>query len=527
LPVWWLCPITFPERENPDSRGFRIEGCRGSGVTYRLQITLLFFFLLILLLPGIVGKAVARDGVFTFWPLIDYRYSTSDDFYSWKFLGPFLKYENYGAVRQRALRPFYFRTDNLEDDSWQRELLYPVYKKRVSPVDESLNVLILWDKYTLFEKNRPEQVIYSRFTLFPLIFSGQTRGGEKYFAFFPFGGTIKNRFQRDEIQFFLFPFYSRTRRGGTTTHNILWPIYADIEGKNESGTKIWPLWGASEKKGVYRKRFFLWPFFFSQDLKLDSDAPEKIRAFFPFYVSEKSSKRSLTHIIWPFFSHIQDFEKDYDEWNFPWPLWRKTKGEHKRSVKFLPFFADERVGNFHKRWFLWPFYKIEENIGADYSIRRQRVLFFLYSALEEKYVREPAKNKKRIAFWPIFSYEKKDRDTHFFVFALVEPFFPENGAINRIWGPLWRIYQYRYDEKNDIEVASFLWNLYWKERRGKDLVWEFFPLIRYRKEAGRKKVEFLKGLFRYSSTDEAKSIGFLYLPWNISWKKASLNSVEE
>ncbi|MBN2427768.1 MAG: hypothetical protein JXK94_05485 [Deltaproteobacteria bacterium] len=487
-------------------------------MTYRIIKALPSFFIFILLLT-VPSGATAGDGVFTFWPLVDYRYSSQDNFYSWKFLGPFFKYEKNGSLRQRAFRPFYYRTDHLDTGSFQREILFPVSTKRTTASDESFHVLNLWNRYKLFNEGKPDEVNYHTFSIFPLIFFGQTREDERYFAFFPFGGTIKNRFQRDEINFFLFPLYGKTERNGTTTRNILWPIYAAIEGDNESGTKIWPLWGASEKKGVYKKRFFLWPLFFRYDLNLDSEAPEKVRAFLPFYVRSTSTNHSSTHILWPFFSHIQDREKGYEEWNYPWPLFRKTEGQHKQSTKYLPFYADERVGEFNKRWFLWPLYKVEEVEAPDYSLHRDRVLFFLYSNFEENHLSQPEKNKKRIAFWPFFTYEKKHAITDFFFLSLAEPFFPENEAIGRIWGPLWRIYQHRYDGNRDIEVSSFLWNLYWKERHGTDLAWELFPLFNYRNEQGHKKMKLLKGLFSYSSEAREKSLGFLYLPWKLSWKK--------
>ena len=393
----------------------------------------------------------------------------------------------------------------------------PFRKKKSTTTDDSFHVFNLWNNYKLFDENEPEEVHYHTFSLFPLIFYGKKGEEDSYFAFFPFGGTIKDRFKRDEINFFLFPLYGRTERNGTTIRNFLWPIYADIKGENESGTKVWPLWGASAKSGVYKKQFFLWPVFFKYDLKLDTENPEKVRAFFPFYLSSTSPKRSSSHVLWPFFSHISDQEKGYEEWNYPWPLFRTVKGENRKSTKYLPFYAEEKSGEFRKRWFLWPIYKIEEANSEDYSRRRDRVLFFLYSNLKEKHLQEPWRDKKRIAFWPFFTYEKKQGVADFFLFSLAEPFFSENQAVARIWGPLWRVYQHRYDENRDIEVSSLLWNLYWKERHAEDLAWELFPLVHYRRENGQKDLKILKGLFRYRTTSEEIKVSFLFLPWGFSW----------
>jgi hypothetical protein len=486
-------------------------------VKFRFQNPFPTIFFALFLCFLISSGAFADDGVFTLWPLVDYRYSSEAEFYSWKFLGPLIKYEKNGVIRQRAFRPFYYRTDNTEKDSYIREVLYPISKKKSTPSDESFHTLNLLNNYKIFSENDEKDVEYHTFTLFPLIFYGNDQDDGSYFAFFPLGGKVKNRFQRDEINFFLFPLYGKTERDGTTIRNYLWPIYADIEGENESGTKVWPLWGASEKTGVYKKQFFLWPFFFNYDLKLDTESPEKMRAFFPFWVRSTSPKESSTYVLWPFFSHVRNEEKGYEEWNYPWPLFRTTRGEYKQSKKYLPFYADEKTGDYRKRWFLWPVYKIEEVSSSDYQRRRDRILFFLFSNMEEKHQFEPVRNKKRIAFWPFFTYEKKRGVSDFFFLSLAEPFFPENEAIGRIWGPLWRVYQHRYDENRDVEVSSFLWNLYWKERHRKDLAWELFPLVRYQREDGHTDLKLLKGLLRYRSTSEKKSLSFFFLPWGINW----------
>jgi hypothetical protein len=98
--------------------------------------------------------------------------------------------------------------------------------------------------------------------------------------------------------------------------------------------------------------------------------------------------------------------------------------------------------------------------------------------------------------------------------ALLEPFFPGNEQIERNWSPLWRIYQRRWDRSGN-EASTFLWNLYWKERRGDDLLFELFPVIYYRDEESRQRFELalLKGFYRYKkSSDQACSYLF-YLPW--------------
>ena len=321
-----------------------------------------------------------------------------------------------------------------------------------------------------------------------------------------------------KLIFFLFPLYGRTELNGTTIRNFLWPIYADIKGENESGTKVWPLWGSSEKTGIYKKRFFLWPLFFKYDLKLDSENPEQFRTFFPFYVTSSSPKRSSAYFLWPFFGHVRDQEKGYEEWNYPWPLFRKVVGEDKKSSKYLPFYADEKGGEFRKRWFLWPIYKIEEVNASDYSRRRDRVLFFLVLQSGGKTPLGTLEKRRKELLSGRFSPMKKSRALRiFFSSPWPSPFFQKTRELPAYGDPCGGFIKHRYDEKRDIEISSFLWNFYWKERHAEDLAWEIFPLVRYRQEKGEKDFKLLKGLFRYSTSPQGKKVNFLFLPWGFSW----------
>lgn len=478
----------------------------GAGRQYALAV-----LTALLLLPAAAfGQG---GGVFTLWPLVDYRHSDEVGYSSLNLLGPLVNLEKKGPEREFGLRPLYFRADAGDGTSYS-EFLYPVGTAK-SGAEHSL-----WQGIHLLEYDfgAREQGCKNEFMLFPFVFYGErTEERDGYFALFPFGGRILEKFGRDEIRFTLFPLYSRTRKEATTVSNVLWPVFATIRGEQESGWKVWPLVGSSHKEGVYRKRFWLWPIFFRYDLRLDTDNPSRRRAVFPLYVREESPQRSSRTYLWPFFSHVEDRRRDYEEWNFPWPLFRVASGTHKESRKFLPFYADERVGDYRKRWFLWPIYKIESTDSESLLQRRHRVLYFLYSDLEETVPAGGAPRKKRVAFWPLFTYERLKGVSRFHLFSLLEPFFPESESVERNWAPLWRLYQRKWDLHGN-EISTLLWNLYWKERRGPDLAAELFPLFSYRREAGRG-VDFrlFKGLFRYRAGAGGKRVNLLYLPWGIRW----------
>ena len=485
----------------------------------KFRLFLIFLRTWPLALAALLVFPVAACGeeadISTFWPVFDYRRSPAADYTSLNLLGPLFKYERKGAERALALRPFYYRGWDPVEGVGFSEILYPVGSNKWSPEVESFQGLRLLQS----DFGQPEMGSRNEFMLFPFLFYGETKEHERYFALFPFGGKILDKLGRDEIRFTLFPLYSRTRKGGTTVTNYLWPVFSRTEGEAERGLKFWPLFGSAEKDGVYSKRFFLWPIFFREDMRLDSDNPEHRRAAFPFYVRQKSSAASATTVLWPFFSYRHDRTKESEEWNLPWPLVRYSRGAYRTGGKFLPFYADERIGESRKRWVLWPLYKIEDLHTGMIERRRHRMLYFLFSHLQEEKL-QTGDRLKRVALWPLFTYEAKNGVASFRTLSLLEPFFPDNDSFRRNWAPLWHVYQSKRDGQGN-EISSLLWNLYWKERQGEDLALELFPLFSYRRE-GQEAKEFrlLKGLVRYRADAGGARVGLLYLPWDFSWGSA-------
>ncbi|MBE0599235.1 MAG: hypothetical protein IH614_18485 [Desulfuromonadales bacterium] len=463
----------------------------------------------IFLLTPVAGYGEGR--VFTLWPAIDYRASTEVDYTSLRLLGPFFKYERKGTEREVGLRPLVSYAWDRRSEVAYGEFLYPVGSRKRSRGASSFQALRLLQS----DFGQRELGSDNEFMLFPFIFYGESAERGRYFALFPIGGKLHDKFGRDEIRFALFPLYGRTTRGTTTVTNLLWPIFARTEGEEEHGLKFWPLFGASEKEGVYRRQFFLWPIFFADDLRLDTDNPLRRRSAFPFYLQEESPAASSRTVLWPFFSYRHHRAQDYEEWNFPWPLFRVTRGSERQGERFLPLWADERAGSNRKRWFLWPAYRIEELQTEMIERRRDRLFFFLFSTLQEKKIGVP-EPLRRTSLWPLFTWEEKGGVTHFHTLSLLEPFFPENEGIQRNWSPLWRLYQRRYDRHGN-EISSFLWNLYWKERRGADLAYELFPLVRFQRESGERELQLLKGILRLRQGENGGEARLFYLPWGITW----------
>lgn len=485
-------------------------------MTRSLRLLLLGLSTWIILLPS-AGWG-AEPTVVTLWPLLDYRHAEDRGYTNINLFGPLLKFERTPKEIRFGLRPLLFQTAARDDSRYSGELLYPVATWDGDDSSSRAEVIhwLNWGSYP-HDTEREHS-----FTLFPFVFYQTSQNGRGSQALFPLAGRLEGVLGRKEIRFFLFPLYSRTLRHETKTTNILWPIFARVQGPGgESGWKFWPLAGWADKPGDYRKRFFLWPFWTRNELELSGSNPTVQHSIFPFWSSESSPDMQRESVLWPFFNHTDDSRLDYEQWEFPWPLLSLTRGETIYGLRLLPLYADETRGKSRKRWLLWPGYSCETRTTPTWEYRRDRLLYFLYSDTRESDPRSVESDRRRIDFWPLFHYEYRDGVGHFSTIALMEGFFPGNERIERSWAPLWRIYQLRWDQSGN-EVTSFLWNLYWKEKRPEGIVWELFPLLRYRRHGDTLlDVSVAKGLFRYRTAPEGRRLMLLFLPWGIPLGGAS------
>lgn len=482
----------------------------------------------IALLPAVPVEA--SDGgeqeqgtLLTFWPLVDYRTSPGDRFSNLSILGPLIKIQQQGDERTTAIRPFVYRTVDEGEQSAATNYLYPVASSRETPDVSTFQSLKLLQVNT-FRKNEPEKA-KSDSMLFPFYIRGTSDTYGPYTSVFPLYGTLYERLWRDEIHYTLFPLYSRTVKSGTTTRNYLYPFFSTTTGERESGFQFWPLYGTAAKEGSYERRFVLWPFYLHERKGLDTDNPTERLTVFPFYSSVESPRVSSRTYLWPFMGWTSDRGAKQEERRYLWPLVVTASGEQREIRRYLPFYAEERSSETLKRWYLWPLYRHDGIVSDTYCRERDRVIFFLYSDLRERWPIDGAE-KRRTAFWPLFVYSRDTRGVKQFSFpAPVEPILPQEG-VEQSWAPLWRVYIQRWSDSGDSAV-SFLWNLYWHERRGNDLAYELFPLVSYRSQKGQTDVSLVKGLIRLRKNEAEKTLNLFWLPFGMTWGGGEAVAEEE
>lgn len=456
----------------------------------------------------------AGGSALNLWPVYGQRDDPVERAHVREGLGPLVESQRAvdGSLEEFALRPLFHRREEPALERLEWEALYPVmsYSRTGRDWEFQFLQLVNFRGEGVQPKERER-----RADVFPFYLSGTTETGESYRAVLPFGGRLLNRLGQEEIEFVLFPLYTRMAKKGAETRYFPWPLVSLTRGEERSGFRIVPLYGEDRKAGVFEKRFLLWPVFLQQRTGLDEDNPEETVAVLPLYVGQHSRTRDSTTVLWPLFNHTQDREQQYEQWDAPWPLVKIARGEGRHITRVLPFFSvEERVlrQEFLLRELksrdlivLFPLYMhSEEEIPGSLTLR-DRILWYLYSDIRQ---RGRDGSTRRVDAWPFFRYTR-DREgaVTFQSLALLEAFMPGNDKIEQNYSPLWALYTYRRNPAGD-SVHSFLWNLVRHEetRGGGRSIEVLGPLLAYRQEGAAARFSLLGGLFAYEVRGQVSAL---------------------
>jgi hypothetical protein len=473
-----------------------------------------------LLLVGLAlsaGPAAAETEPSTnYWPFYDARTDPVDHAVVQSGLGPLLLSSRSldGSIRERAFRPFFFEREDVSRQSLEWEVLYPLMTYRQSERDWEFQFLLLFNSRG--EGSDPAQPQEFKTDLFPLFFSGTSVDGESYWALLPFGGRVLDRLSQDEMEFVLFPLYSRFVKQGRVTTWFLWPLVSLIGG-DSTGFRIFPLYGQEEKPGVLERRFALWPLFLYQRAGLDTDNPTETLSLLPFYVGQRSRDWDRFQVLWPFFAYTQDREREFEEWDAPWPLVKIARGAGRTITRFFPLFAIEErhlrnefmLRELHSRdlMILYPLYvRNEEETPSSLRVR-DRILWWIYSDIREE---GRDGSTRRVDAWPFVRYERdREGNVVFQTLALLEGLNPGNEYLERNWSPLWSVYTYRQNPAGDT-VHSFLWNFVRHEETAAGVAVEVLgPVLRYRETGEASVFSLFGGLVAYEVRDGQRSVRVL------------------
>ncbi|KAF0095044.1 MAG: hypothetical protein E1N59_1472 [Puniceicoccaceae bacterium 5H] len=446
---------------------------------------------------------------FNLWPLLTYR---PEDHWgrpaTTTAAGPFWLGQRWEDRHVYGFRPItltYQPLDLPEDIDFH--LLYPIFNYHES------GDMVYWDVYSLIRYRHDSGSDITDFQAFPFLFYFDSPNPEaNYAAFWPVGGTLKNFFGRDRVDFAAWPLYVRTRNEEAVRYSVPWPFVQYLTGPESRGAALWPLYGHFEKDDDYARTFAAWPIYYDVYRDLDEPQPRHDFGVLPFYARSTDAGLKSETFGWPFFGYTKEWEPrpTYNETRYFWPLFVQGEGEEKFINRWMPFYTHEGKGLHKKKWYMWPILKRSERYEEPMTIDRDQLLYFLW--WDER--RSTASWESRKTFlWPLFGYWDDGQEAR--QIQLLDPLgglFPNNSTMRDAWGNLFAIY--RYDRRGDSQEHSVLWNLVnWKRAEGETLNLEIGPLFDYERaeEHATGDWEVLWGLVGRHGAEEDRR-------WEFFWK---------
>ena len=429
-------------------------------------------------------------------------------------LGPLIRSSREGDTEEFGLLPFWYRTERPKLHVQTIDVLYPLFSYRQYGEERrfSFAELATWE-IGKNEEGKPERST----TLFPFYLGKRMADGSSDFGLFPFYGHLAQRFSRDDIRFVLFPAYVKTRKKDLVTTSVFYPFVSWWEAPERKGFQLFPFYGRDFASGRFKKTFMLWPIFFNQSVDLDTPAPQEILLILPFYASFESAEYHSRTILWPFFTHSVDRKRETEEWDLPFPFVVFLNGPDHRIFRVLPFYGREDDHGDVAKTIFWPLYirRISED-GNTFS-SRTRILFYLIQN-KRSGAREGSSYDRRVDVWPLGSYIRRGAEgKRIWSLSLIEPLFPENEKVEKIYAPFWRLFDYNKRDEGQLTLSAF-WNLFRMERKnGATSLLSVAPL--FSRETGPDLLEwsFLLGMVRWRHETEGSTLRLFYLPWPLRW----------
>lgn len=422
-----------------------------------------------------------------------------------RYLGPVVEFiENEAGDTAQAVRPLYHRWHQKDSDFTRTEVLWPiwVHRQRESSAYWRFLLNFMWNA----DVNDPQS--RWRLWLLPFYFQGRDAKGESYVALFPLAGSIHEFFFWDKIDFTLFPLFVRSKVKEIEAQTFLWPIFSKTTGPNLKRFRVFPFYGYSEREGLGRKTFVLWPFYTQVHYTLPGSTGRGW-ILFPLLGHLKLTDQETWWLIPPIFRY--SIGEDQNRIYGPWPFFQKEEGEVEKFYLF-PLYGRKKHAGYHKQFFLWPLGQYEwtrKDTGYKKKFHFVPFVQYFYEKPTEVMAAESDGEASYLKIWPLFSRSSKHGgEVTRFSFLDLNPM--RGGPIERNYAPYWHLYVYStaYDQA-DLEI---LWGLYRSAKRGEDYRYRsLFPLFNYTRDEEIRHFQLFKGLIGRKKFGDNKRWQILYL----------------
>ncbi|MEX2607155.1 MAG: hypothetical protein WD708_07385 [Kiritimatiellia bacterium] len=402
-----------------------------------------------------------------------------------------------------AVRPFYHSWRVEDQDKRRTEVLWPLYSRR------SNEERVYWRFLLTFFWNWDVADPDSRWRIWslPFYFQGRDTDGESYLAVFPLAGRIHEFFFWDRIDFTLFPFYVKSQLNEIEATSYLWPFYSRTTGPGLERFRVFPFYGYSEKEGVGRKTFVMWPFWNQVRYTLPK-SQGKGWILFPLLGHLKLTDQESWWFLPPIFRYA--IGEEQNRLYGPWPIIQKEEGEVDKFYIF-PLYGRKQHAGVDRQFLLWPVGHYEKSVQGTGIKTKWFVVPFVqrFKETPSEALGGKAQSSSYIKIWPLFSHlSKEDGDVRRTSFLDLNPL--RGGPVERNYAPFWQIYvRSQVRDRVDTEV---LWGLYRSAARGDDYRYRsLFPLFSWSRGEDEGHFSLLKGLLSRHREGEKRVWQVLYL----------------
>jgi hypothetical protein len=292
------------------------------------------------------------------WPFFYYNDDKAEDSLTISVITPIIYYRKTGSeIVEFGIRPLFYYHRNFEKDTTVVDFAYPIgkYKQRGNDKNFRIFPIVRDANHTL--ANNKNRIAHDYFPLF----WGRSEDNEPYGGLFPFYGTIKDRFGKDDLLFVMWPLYYRTVEEGFTSNNYLWPVFKTTQGDGGWGARVFPIWGHEEKTGIESSTYFLLPLVSFRERYLDTKNPLKDIMILPLYSAQWTPHSRTTTLLWPLFTYSYDTNYNYKKYALPWPFISIARSDTFSFTEFAPFFKYqsriEGETTEMSRYFMYPIFK--------------------------------------------------------------------------------------------------------------------------------------------------------------------------
>ncbi|WP_438481063.1 hypothetical protein [Oleiharenicola lentus] len=445
-----------------------------------------------LIAAALTAAVSARADEDNAWPVFVKHDSPEPQTRSVQYVGPLFFAKETPGKKVHGFRPFYMET--VEADRETDLLFYPFFswQKRGDTRVFSFFQLVNDRDEKNFE-GKPTHY----FDVWPFYFSRHS-GDERYDykALFPVAGTIKNRFGRDRINFFVFPLYGHTEKDGRHIKHTPWPFVRTIYGNGHKGFELWPLFGHKGREGDYRSQFYLWPLIYKNERKLSEPVPSVSVGFLPFYTRDTAPGYINENFVWPFFGYSDRTEPvKYHETRYFWPFLVQAHGDVRNVNRWAPFYTHSVNKGYDKTWYLWPLVRHAEWTDDGITQEKNQFLYFVYWSLKQTSATNPnAAPAHKTHLWPLISsWDNGAGRKQAQVLSPFEVFFPTNEPIRQLYTPFFAIYRFDQQAPNHTRHAV-LWNLLSWKNTPADKEFHLGPILNVKAADNRQRIALGRGL---------------------------------